>query len=155
MSISNLQLICNLLCVVPIGSGRFTSSVNFAHTPAGTGGLMTIGNSAGQVSDIYNNDPQAVPSSGSALSFTLSSLLDPAGGADGFQHVSHLLFENLSTVQTLTLKPGASNPVSWGTLPTAGIALPPSVSAQQTSFVLIAVPAGLAVASGTADRIQV
>jgi hypothetical protein len=154
MPIQNVQAIMAITASVPVGTGRFASQYAYLHSPPGAtqGSVLPIGTAAGQVGDLYANASPISVATASPTTVTLSSLTDPSGTACGFQHVSHVLIENPDTGNSITLAPGASHGVAW--LPSGGITLPPATAAQ-SSCLLLCVPAGLAVASGSADTIAV
>jgi hypothetical protein len=142
MAISHPSFGVALAATVPVGSGKFTGTGALNHAISSN---YPVGSAAGQVDSVYTKG-RAVPSSGSPDSVILSSLTDPAGNAIAFVHVVDLILENTDTTNTLTIG-GGTNAVSW--LPSAGIAIPPG------SAMVLHVPAGLAVTSGSADRLQV
>jgi ATP-dependent protease ClpP protease subunit len=142
MPISNPSFGVTIAATVPIGAGKFTATGTLNHSIAAN---YPVGSASGQVDTVYTKG-RMVASSSSADSVVLSSLTDPAGNAIAFVHVVDLIVENTDTTNTLTVG-GGSSAVAF--LPTAGVAVPPG------SALILHLPAGVAVASGSADHLQV
>lgn len=109
--------------------------------PSGTG--------TGQVSGAYRADRTT---SGTIDTIALNSLTDSIGNATGFLHIGGLLISNPNPVGgtvTLNIAPAASNPVTWGQLPAAGITVEPM------AYVLIISPSSSLPCPSTAGSIQV
>jgi hypothetical protein len=142
MPISHPSFGVAVAATLPVGGGKFNATGALNHSITSN---YAVGSSAGQVDTVYTKG-RTVPSSSSADSLVLSSLTDPAGNAIAFVHVVDLIVENTDTTNTLTVG-GGSTAVSW--LPSAGVAVPPG------SALILHVPAGLLVTSGSTDHLQV
>ena len=142
MPISNPSFGAVIAATVPISGGKFTATGSVNHSVASG---YAVGSASGQVDTVYTKG-RTVASSSSADSVVLSSLTDPAGNAISFGHVVDLIVENINATNTLTVGGGTST-VAW--LPSAGVAVPPG------GALILHVPAGLAVTSGSADHLQV
>lgn len=148
---AGIQFLINL-GVLPAQAG---ANVSLVPAGASANGPLSIGSTAGKVNGVYSKvapNNAVVPSSVSALALTLSALNDPNADNTAFLHIAYILVENLSTAQTLTVKPGASNGVTF--LSSGGIILPPSSSTQST-YVLLAIPLGAAIVASTSDTLQI
>jgi hypothetical protein len=142
MAISNPSFGVAIVATEPVGNGKFSATGSLNHSITTN---YLVGSSAGLVDTIYTAG-RTVPSSSSPDSVVLSSLTDPAGNAIAFAHVVDMILENTDPTNTLTVG-GGSSAVTW--IPSAGIAVPPG------SALILHVPSGLAVTSGSANHLQV
>ena len=142
MPITNPSFGVTIAATVPVGAGKFTATGTLNHSVAAN---YPVGSATGQVDTVYTK-ARTVAASGSPDSIVLSSLTDPAGNAIAFVHVVDLIVENTDPTNTLTIG-GGSTAVSF--LPSAGVAVPPA------SALILHVPAGLPITSGTTDHLQV
>jgi hypothetical protein len=142
MAISNPSFGAAVVATEPVGGGKFNANGALNHSITTN---YPVGSSAGQVDTIYTKG-RTVTGSSSPDSVVLSSLIDPAGNAISFGHVVDLVLENIDPTNTLTVG-GGTHAVSF--LPTAGVTVPPG------SAIILHVPNGLAVTSGSTDTLQV
>lgn len=142
MAISHPSFGAAIVATVPVGSGKFSATGALNHSITSN---YTVGSTAGQVDTVYTKG-RSVASSSSPDVVILTSLTDPAGNAISFGHVVDLILENTDPTNTLTVG-GGTSAVAW--LPSAGIAVPAG------SALILHVPNGLAVTSGSADHFQV
>jgi hypothetical protein len=82
------------------------------------------GTSSGQVDTTYS-DTLNIASSGSPTTITLSSLTDEGGASIALAHVNEFVVTNLDPTNAITILPGATNPISWGQIPSAGVVIDP------------------------------
>ena len=142
MPLSNPSFGAAIAATVPVGGGKFTAAGSLNHTVAAS---YPVGSAAGQVDTVYTKG-RTVASAGSPDALSLAALTDPAGNAIAFGHVVDLILENTDPTNTLTAG-GGTNPVAW--LPAGGVAVPPG------GTLALHAPAGLPVAPGSADHLQV
>jgi hypothetical protein len=142
MAISNPSFGAAIVATEPVGNGKFTATGALNHSITSK---YVVGASAGQADTIYTA-ARAVTNSSTPDSVILSSLTDPAGNAISFGHVVDLILENTDSTNTLTVG-GGTSAVTW--LPSAGHAVPAG------SALILHVPNGLTVTSGSADHLEV
>jgi hypothetical protein len=151
MAYSNIGYNANVSASVVATAGNTT---NTYATNAQNSNSFTIGNAAGNADRVYDNT-RTVTNSSTTDTINLTSAVATDTATLGIQHVTLLALTNLDATNTLTIKAGASNGVTF--LTSSGVVCPPG-----TKLYLIndAVPggsatAGFAVVASTSDQINV